>query len=151
MPWLKIWYLSTSGPPTSLSTRYRPLKRRSDEGHGLSLTPLSRFCMIFCVVYISLISQQEVWASSIDGSPTSFSTRSRPPLERKSGVNWRGSSSTIGSVDIKNSARDNTCRRSRSMIKLPSVTKRKQESESIPGDFLLRDSRLGFVRKVGRE
>ncbi len=150
MQWLNVWDSSTSGPPTSLSTRSRPLKRRSDGGHGLLLT-LFRFCMIFCVVCVSLISQQEVWASSIDGPPTSFSTRSRPPLKRRSGVNWRGSSSISSSVDMKNSGRDNTCRRNSSMMKLPSATKRKQESESIPGDLFLRDSRLGFVRKVGRE
>ncbi len=146
MSWLKVRDSSTSGPPTSLSTRSRPpLKRRSDEGHRL-LT-FSRL-MIICLVYVSLISRQEVWASSTDGPPTSFSTRSRPSLKRRSNVSWRGSSGISSNVDIENSGRNNTCGRSSSMMKFPSVRKRKQAPELIPRDFLLRDSRLGFVRKV---
>ncbi len=154
--WLEVWTSLTSGPPTSLSTRSRlpPLKRRSDGDHGRLITLSKRKCMITYLVCVSLISRQEVCTSSADGHPASFSTRSRPHLKR-SDVNWRGNSSirssTSSSVDVKNSGRDNTCRKSNSMMKLPSVMKRKQESELIPDDFLLRDSRLGFVRKVSKE
>ncbi len=149
MSWLKLRDSSNSCPPKLLSIRSRPPLKRSHRGHHglLASYKLITFCILF---YVSMTSRQGIWASSTDGPPTSFSIRSSPSLKSRSSVNMR-KSSDIGNVVIKDSGRDNNTRRRRGssmMMNFPSIRKRKQESELIPTDFLLRDSRLGFVRKV---